>query len=150
MKKILNKNIVIIGLTFFIPGIIAFFIKDTFSSYKMLVRPRFSPPAIAFPIAWNILYLLMSISLIIVKNDDEQNYRIYYLQLIFNALWTPIFFLFKLYYLALFELVILLFIVIYMTMKFYKNNKYIIYILIPYILWLVFALYLNFFVAIYN
>lgn len=150
MKKFLNKNIVIIGLTFLIPGIIAILTRDSFKTYKLLVRPSFSPPAILFPIVWNILYLLMSIAAILVKNEDENNLKIYYLQLILNAIWTPIFFLFKLYYLALFELIILLLVVIYMTYKFHKYNKNTLYLLVPYILWLLYAFYLNLFVAIYN
>jgi len=150
MKKFLNKNIVIIGLTFLIPGIIAILTRDSFKTYKLLVRPSFSPPAILFPIVWNILYLLMSIAAILVKNEDENNLKIYYLQLILNAIWTPIFFLFKLYYFALFELIILLLVVIYMTYKFYKYNKNTLYLLVPYILWLLYAFYLNLFVAIYN
>lgn len=150
MKKFLNKNIVIIGLTFLIPGIIAILTRDSFKTYKLLVRPSFSPPAILFPIIWNILYLLMSIAVILVKNEDENNLKIYYLQLILNAIWTPIFFLFKLYYLALFELIILLLVVIYMTYKFHKYNKNTLYLLMPYILWLLYAFYLNLFVAIYN
>ena len=150
MKKILNKNIVIIGLTFFIPGIIALITKDSFSTYKELNKPMFSPPSIVFPIAWNILYLLMSVSYILVKYDDEDNMFIYYVQLILNALWTPIFFLFKSYFLALVELIILLVVVIYMTYKFYKDNKYTIFLLAPYVLWLIFAFYLNLFVILLN
>jgi tryptophan-rich sensory protein len=149
MKNKLKNNFVIILLTFAIPGIIAFLLKDSFSSYKDLVQPKFAPPSIVFPIAWNILYLLMSIAFIIVKNDDD-NLKIYYFQLLLNALWSPIFFGLKNYFLALVELVILLVIIIYMTYKFYKDNKITIYFLIPYILWLLFALYLNYFVMIYN
>lgn len=149
MKKILRKNIVIIGLTFLIPGIIAFLTKDSFKIYKSLNKPIFSPPSIVFPIAWNILYLLMSIAFIKVKDDDENLY-IYYIQLILNALWTPIFFLFKNYFLALVELIILFTLVIYMTFKFYKDDKVTFYLLLPYILWLGFAFYLNLFVFLYN
>lgn len=150
MKKYLDKNVIIIGLTFLIPGIIAILARNSFSTYKMLVKPKFSPPAIVFPIAWNILYLLMSIAVIMVKNGDEKNLKIYYFQLLLNALWTPIFFLLKQYYLALLELIMLLLVVVYMTYKFYKYEKNTLYLLLPYILWLLFAFYLNFFVAIYN
>ena len=150
MKKILSKNAVIIGLTFLIPGIIAFITKDSFKMYNSLVRPKLSPPGVIFPIVWNILYLLMSVAVIMVKNNNEDNLKIYYIQLVLNALWTPIFFLFKLYYLALIELRVLLGIVIYMTYKFSQNNKSTLYLLVPYIAWLLFALYLNLFIAIYN
>ena len=150
MKKILNKNIVIIGLTFFVPGIIAFLCKNSFSIYKLLVRPKIAPPAIVFPIAWNILYLLMSIAYILVKNLDESNMKIYYFQLIINALWTPIFFVFKWYLFAALELVFLLIIVIYMTYKFYIDDKKTLYLLLPYMLWVTFALYLNLYISIHN
>ena len=150
MKKILNKNITIIALTFLIPGIIAFITRDSFSSYKMLIKPKLSPPGILFPIVWNILYLLMSISVIMVKDNDENNLKIYYIQLILNALWSPIFFVLKSYLLALIELIVLLITVLFMFYKFYKENKVSGYLLIPYIIWIIYALYLNYFVFLYN
>lgn len=150
MKRILNKNITIIVLTFFIPGIIAFLLKDNFNSYKFLVKPKLSPPGILFPIVWNILYLLMSISIIKVKDNDDNNLKIYYFQLILNALWSPIFFALNNYLLALIELVILLVTVLFMFYKFFNENKASGYLLVPYILWLIYALYLNYFVYLYN
>lgn len=149
MKKIFKKNIVIIGLTFLIPGITSFLIKNSFSTYKDLVQPKLSPPAFIFPIAWSILYLLMSIAAIFTK-ENEKCLKLYYIQLIFNILWTPIFFLFNNYLLALIDLIILLGLVIYMTYTFYKENSKTLYLLIPYILWLIFALYLNYFIFLYN
>lgn len=149
MKEFLKKNIVIIGTTLIMPGIVAFLIKNSFASYKDLVQPKFAPPSFLFPIAWTLLYILMSISAILVK-DNDKCLKVYYLQLILNVIWTPIFFLFNSYLLALIELVILLGIVIYMTYLFYKENNKTIYFLIPYILWLCFAFYLNYFIYIYN
>lgn len=149
MKKIFKKNIVIIGLTFLIPGITSFLIKNSFSTYKDLVQPKLSPPAFIFPIVWSILYLLMSIAAIFTK-ENEKCLKLYYIQLIFNILWTPIFFLFNNYLLALIDLIILLGLVIYMTYTFYKENSKTLYLLIPYILWLIFALYLNYFIFLYN
>jgi tryptophan-rich sensory protein len=149
MKKIFKKNIVIIGLTFLIPGIISFLIKDSFSTYKELMQPKFSPPTYIFPIAWSILYLLMSIAAILTKENDKC-LKIYYLQLFLNIIWTPIFFLFNNYLLALIDLLILLGTVLYMTYLFYKENNKTIYLLLPYIIWLSFALYLNYFVYLKN
>lgn len=150
MKKIFKNNIVIIGLTFFIPGILALLCKGSFSNYKSLIKPKLSPPTILFPIVWSILYLLMSIAIILVKDKDERNIKIYYAQLILNAIWTPIFFCFKLYFIAFIELIILSIIVIYMAYKFHLDNKYSSYLLIPYILWNLFASYLNIYVALNN
>jgi len=150
MKRFLKNNIVIICLTFFIPGIFAIFLRNTFADFQYLNKPPFSPPGILFPIVWSILYALMSASYIIVKNEDENNMKYYYFQLIINALWTPLFFGLKLYFIALLDLIVLLVSVIYMTYKFYKCNKITIYLLVPYIVWLLYAFYLNFFIFLNN
>lgn len=149
MKKFLKKNIIIIGLTLLLPGIIAFLIRDSFSTYKDLVQPMFAPPSYLFPVAWTILYILMSIAAIFVK-DNDKCLKIYYIQLILNIIWTPIFFSFGNYLLALIDLIFLLLLVIYMTYLFYKENSKTIYLLIPYVLWLLFAGYLNLFIYQYN
>ena len=142
MKKFLKKNIIIIGLTLLLPGIVAFLIRDSFSTYKDLVQPMFAPP-------WTILYILMSIAAIFVK-DNDKCLKIYYIQLLLNIIWTPIFFSFGNYLLALIDLIFLLLLVIYMTYLFYKENSKTIYLLIPYVLWLLFAGYLNLFIYLYN
>lgn len=149
MKKFLKKNIVIIGLTLLLPVVVAFLIRDSFSTYNELVQPKIAPPSYLFPIAWTILYILMSIAAIFVK-DNDKCLRIYYLQLILNIIWTPIFFLLGNYILALIDLILLLLLVTYMTYIFYKENNKTIYLLIPYILWLIFAGYLNLFIYLYN
>ena len=149
MKKFLKKNIIIIGLTLLLPGIVAFLIRDSFSTYKDLVQPMFAPPSYLFPVAWTILYILMSIAVIFVK-DNDKCLKIYYIQLILNIIWTPIFFSFGNYLLALIDLIFLLLLVIYMTYLFYKENNKTIYLLIPYVLWLLFAGYLNLFIYLYN
>ena len=149
MKKFLKKNIIIIGLTLLLPGIVAFLIRDSFSTYKDLVQPMFAPPSYLFPVAWTILYILMSIAAIFVK-DNDKCLKIYYIQLLLNIIWTPIFFSFGNYLLALIDLIFLLLLVIYMTYLFYKENSKTIYLLIPYVLWLLFAGYLNLFIYLYN
>ena len=149
MKRILKNNFVILGLTFALPGIMALLIRNSFSVYNSLIQPKLAPPSYLFPLAWSILYFLMSIAIIFVKNNDKC-LKIYYIQLLFNIIWTPIFFLFSNYLLALIDLLVLLGTVIYMTYIFYKENKNIIILLIPYIFWLLFALYLNFFIVLNN
>ena len=149
MKKFLKNGFVIVGLTILLPTIISLMIKDSFSVYKNLVQPKLAPPAILFPIAWSILYVLMSIAAVITK-DNDRCLKLYYFQLILNIIWTPIFFLFNNYLLALIDLIVLLINVIYMTYIFYKENNKTVYLLMPYILWLLFALYLNCFIYLNN
>ena len=99
-------------------------------------------PRWIFPIAWSILYILMGISSYIIS-DNKNLLNIYKINLIVNLLWPIIFFLFKLKVLAFFWILILILIVGYMIYKFYQENKLSSYLLIPYILWLVFASVLN-------
>lgn len=99
-------------------------------------------PRWIFPIAWSILYVLMGISSYFIS-DNKNLLNIYKINLIINLLWPIIFFLFKLKVLAFFWILILILIVGYMIYKFYQENKLSSYLLIPYILWLVFASVLN-------
>ena len=84
----------------------------------------------------------MGISVYLVKEDKEA-VRYYFIQLIVNALWTPIFFGLKAYLLSFIWLIILIVLVVIMLDKFKEINKTSVYLNIPYLIWLVFALYLN-------
>ena len=114
--------------------------------YKDLVKPTLSPPGIVFPIAWTIIYLLIGISYTMLKEKGEvakETKQLYYSQLVFNYLWTFIFFVFKLRLLSVLWIIILDVLVIVVTYQFYKQNKLSGILLIPYVLWLIFATYLN-------
>ena len=115
--------------------------------YNMLQKPPLAPPGAVFPVVWTILYSLMGISYGILKvnnqTDEEINW-IYYIQLAINALWSIIFFTFKWRLFAFIWIILLAIAVISMIMKFYNKNKVAGLLQIPYILWVIFATYLNF------
>ena len=114
--------------------------------YNDLIKPTLSPPGIVFPIAWTIIYLLIGISYMLLKEKGEipkETKQLYYTQLIFNYLWTFIFFVLRLRLLSVLWIIILDILVIIMTYQFYKQNKISGILLIPYVLWLLFATYLN-------
>lgn len=133
-----KKFIIILLLTFIIGTIPSWFISMDISN---LVKP-FDIPKIIFPIVWTILYFMMAVSYYLVSSK-EKTLGIYLAQLIFNSLWTVLFFGLKLRLLAFIWLVILFILVITMLIKYYKLNKTAGYLLIPYSLWLIFAGYLN-------
>ncbi len=133
-----KKFIIILLLTFIIGTIPSWFISMDISN---LVKP-FDIPRIIFPIVWTILYFMMAVSYYLVSSK-EKTLGIYLAQLIFNSLWTVLFFGLKLRLLAFIWLVILFILVIIMLIKYYKLNKTAGYLLIPYSLWLIFAGYLN-------
>lgn len=101
-----------------------------------------SIPAWIFPVVWSILYVLMGISSYLVRNNHDLM-KIYYLNLVVNFTWPFLFFTFKLETLAFFWILLLIVIVGIMIYRFYKENKLSAYLLIPYLIWLVFAAFLN-------
>lgn len=143
MKKINWKRlIVIIIITFVVGSFFSFFTMNNMDTFKELEKP-INVPGILFPIVWSILYLLMSISLYIVIYKNRNSLIIYSIQLIINSLWTLIFFGFGAYLLAFIWIILLLIAIVIMIAKFYNIDKKAAYLNIPYLLWVLFAAYLN-------
>ena len=114
--------------------------------YNSLIQPTFAPPSILFPIVWTILYTLMGVSHGILKSkslNDSNTDTIYYLQLILNLAWSFIFFTFGLRLFAFVWIILLDILVIIMIYRFYNKDKLSGLLQIPYLLWLLFATYLN-------
>ena len=153
MKINYNKLILIILGTFLIGGFFSFFIPNSRGFYSTLEKPPLSPPGILFPIVWSILYILMGISLYIVSESEtrkEENYLIYIIQLVVNSLWTLLFFGLNLQLLSFLWILLLIVLVVVMIISFYQTNKLAGLLQIPYLLWLLFAAYLNFGIYILN
>ena len=143
----MKKFIIILLITFGVAVLPTIFI-DFNTDY--LIKPALFPPKILFPIVWTILYILMSISLYLSSKYDNEVYKVYGIQLVLNSLWSPLFFMFKTYLFSTIELIILLFIVIIMMYQMYLKNKTAGYLQIPYVIWLIFALFLNVSIFILN
>ncbi len=115
--------------------------------YEALRQPPLSPPGWLFPVVWTILFVLMGISAARVYLNSPEDWppalTTYAVQLVLNMLWTPLYFALNLRLAAFVLLVILLIAVIVMTVQFYNVDKKAAYLQIPYIVWLVFAGYLN-------
>lgn len=143
------KNIVI---ALAVGGIIGFIISD-FIDYSELIKPPLAPPGYVFGIVWSILYILMGISYSIleVNNElDEKIKKVYYIQLFVNALWSIIFFVLKLRFISIAWIILLIVFIIKMIQLFYSKNKISAYLQIPYLIWTIFATYLNIGVYILN
>ena len=145
MKINFKQLFLIIIITIIIGSLFVPFVD--MNIYKEIVKPKFSPPSIAFPIVWSILYILMSISLYLVlkssNNDYKSSFKIYIFQLLVNSTWTLIFFGFHNYLLGIIWIILLIVLVITMNVNFYQINKISAFLQIPYLLWLFIALYLN-------
>lgn len=149
--------IVSIGIPLMLGGAVTLFIPNIQQIYSQLVKPVFAPPPIVFPIVWTILYVLIGISSYKVYAlkyegiDVSSAIFIYGIQLLLNFLWSFIFFGFRLYGLAFLELIVLILFVILTIARFYKKaGAKVAALLIPYLIWLLYAGVLNFFIWMLN
>lgn len=130
-------------------GGLAALLSGGMGSYKVLNQPPLSPPGWVFPVVWTVLYLLMGEASYRVLTSGGERIQIknaltaYGVQLFLNFLWPLIFFGQQLY-LTAFVVLIALWIAIFVTMRlFSKLNETAGDLLIPYLLWVTFAGYLN-------
>lgn len=122
--------------------------------YATLQKPPLNPPGWLFGPVWVTLYLLMGISLwLIWKSNAKEKKKalwLFFAQLILNAIWSPVFFGVQSIGGSL-AIIVLLWVVIVLTiLVFTKISKTAAWLLIPYILWVSFAAYLNFGIWILN
>ncbi len=128
-------------------------VTSKYIDYNSLVQPSWAPPSFLFPIIWTILYILMGISYGILKSNsllDAKTSNIYYLQLFVNALWSIFFFIFKWRLFAFFWILLLIVLVYLMIKIFYSKNKVAGLLQLPYLLWIIFASFLNLTVYLLN
>ena len=131
----------------FLSGLLSGNEREFFNS---LIKPPLSPPGILFPIVWTILYALMGISLYFVLTSKRGSYLehrsalIYFaLQLAVNFSWSIVFFKAQSLIGGLFVILLLDLLVLITMVKFKGINKLSFLLLIPYLLWILFATYLN-------
>jgi translocator protein len=115
--------------------------------YMTLNKPFLNPPNWIFAPVWTTLYILMGISLFLVWRKNEKTSKpaiaVFLIQLLINVLWSVIFFNMHLI-LAAYVWIIIMWVAILVTMlMFYKFSKTATWLLLPYILWVSFASYLN-------
>ncbi|MBQ6282514.1 MAG: tryptophan-rich sensory protein [Bacilli bacterium] len=141
MKNLIISLLISLG----VGGLSALITGGSMDTYMHLTKPPLAPPSILFPIVWTILFILMGISsyMIYESGDDNSSLKTYLLQLVINFIWPILFFVLDYRLLALIWIILLDIIVIIMIVKFYKNNKIAAYLQIPYLLWILFATYLN-------
>jgi len=151
MKVDIKKLLFYIIITFLIGSFFTFFTStNLYNDLNTAVRV----PSAIFPIVWSILYLLMAVSAYMISETNSPNkneaIKIYFIQLIVNSLWTLIFFGLRQYVLSFIWIILLVVLVIWMIIKFYKIRKISGFINIPYLLWLLFASYLTLSIIILN
>jgi tryptophan-rich sensory protein len=152
------QKIKVYGIGIAIPlavgGLAAFLTRNAMDDFASLKKPPLSPPGWLFPVVWTVLYILMGIASYLIYNSNSDIKKIplgiYGIQLFFNFFWSIIFFNLKMYFLAFLWLVVL-FLAIWATIYvFGMINKKAAILLVPYLLWVTFAGYLNYAIFLLN
>ena len=153
-KRKILPIIIAIAIPLTVGGLAGLLTMSSMGFYETINKPPLAPPGFLFPIVWGILYTLMGISSYLIWKEHTAESRmalyIYAVQLILNFVWPLLFFNGRMFLFSFVWLLALLATVILMTVRFYNINKVAGLLQIPYILWLVFASYLNFAIFLLN
>ncbi|MBQ7775247.1 MAG: tryptophan-rich sensory protein [Lachnospiraceae bacterium] len=146
-KKLLAKCI---ALPLLVGGVAALLTSGNMKLFEMVEKPPLSPPGWLFPVAWTILYTLMGVASYLMltgeatKVEKSKALSIYIYQLVVNFLWPTFFFNFQWFFFSFLWLVLLWVLIVVTIIRFYRISKPAGWLLIPYLVWVTFAGYLNF------
>lgn len=128
--------------------------RGSVERYADIAKPPLSPPGWLFPVVWTVLYILMGVAFYLVWQSDSPSkstaFRFYFIQLAMNFVWPILFFNLGAYGFSFLWILILWIFILLTTLTFYKADKRAGYLMLPYLLWVAFAAYLNFGVYILN
>ena len=144
-----NKRILVFPLVFLalVLGGLASSNTSTDVWYQALNKSELNPPGYVFGIVWPILYILMSVSAYRTFTDTG---RVFFIQLVFNTAWSWMFFSFHMPLVALLNIWLLIYLNASLTLKMFKIDRLSAILYSPYVLWLLFASYLNLFIVLNN
>lgn len=150
-----KKFLLCLAIPLGVGGLSALLTSGNMQMFEEINKPPLSPPGWLFPVVWTILYASMGVALYLVTMAKETKYNLpayisFGVQLFFNFFWSIIFFNAKAYLFAFIWLVFLWVAIITNIYFFYKVNKTAGKILIPYLIWVTFAGYLNFGIYLLN
>lgn len=141
-------------------GLAALIAGDAMKEFNNFKQPPLAPPAWLFPVAWTILYILMGIACFLVwisliskrltAKEKTLFFIIYGVQLAFNFFWSIFFFNLEWHLFAFFWLIALWAMILSLVIWGGKNHRAVMLLLLPYLLWVTFAGYLNIMIAILN
>lgn len=123
--------------------------------YLSLKKSKLTPPSNIFGVAWGILYLTIIISFILfIGNrgfrDDKLGFTFFIIQLVLNLSWSIVFFKYKKLVLSLIIIFMIVIFTILTMFRFWRVSRWSSLVLIPYLIWLLFATYLNLYIVIKN
>ena len=154
MKIKWKELIISLAIPLAVGGISAFLTRDSMKIFETLNKPPLSPPPWIFPVVWTLLYVMMGIACYLVYTSNSAQKRtallFYGLQLVFNFFWPIFFFNLQAYFFSFIWLLTLWILILVTLVKFYRINENSGLLLVPYLVWVTFAGYLNLSIAFLN
>lgn len=156
MKINWKTLLICVAIPLAVGGLAGFLSRGGMEVFASLEKPPFSPPGWLFPVVWTVLYVLMGIAsyLVFTSGADRKTVgaalRVYGVQLVVNFLWPIFFFNFGWYLFSFIWLLLLWLLILVTFVRFWKISIPAACLLIPYLMWVVFAGYLNLGVALLN
>ena len=141
--------LIALALPLAVGGFSAFLTRDGMKAFAALKQPPLSPPAWLFPVVWTILYLMMGLASYLVwvsgvsGRRRERALTVYGLSLAANFLWPILFFTVQAWLVAFFLLLLLWILVGICVLLFGAIDPRAGKLMVPYLVWLTFAAYLN-------
>ncbi len=149
MKVEWKKLLICIVIPLAVGGLSGWISGGGMEAFGQLNQPPLSPPGWLFPVVWSILYSLMGVAsyLVLTSGQDEGQIRtaltVYGIQLAVNFVWPILFFNFETYLGAFIWLLYLWLLILVTVVLFYRISKTAGILMIPYLVWVTFAGYLN-------
>lgn len=156
MKRNRKQLALFIAIPLAVGGLSALLTRGSMQTFSSLNQPPLSPPGWLFPVVWTILYALMGFASWLIHTADVPQMeksaalRIYWAQLLVNFFWSILFFSWGAYLFAFAWLLLLWVLIFSCILYFYRIRPLAAYLMIPYLLWVTFAGYLNYGVYLLN
>lgn len=150
----MKRNLLLVSLLISLgTGVIAGFLTfGSMAQYQEMYHPPLAPPGWVFPVVWLLLYTLMGIASyrIYLKNPKAEVLKLYLIQLAVNFFWPVFFFNLEWQLFASVWLLVLWYLVFVMIKEFARIDEGAARLMIPYLVWLTFAAYLNIVIALHR
>lgn len=144
-----RQLLICIAIPLAVGGVSAWLTRESMNSFAAFVKPPLSPPGWLFPVVWTLLFVLMGLAsyLVLMSAQPQQTInralRLYGIQLGVNFFWSIFFFNLSLYLFSFLWLILLWLLILATIVRFYQISKTAGYLMVPYLLWVTFAGYLN-------
>lgn len=147
MRKKWKQLIVCLAIPLATGGLSAFLSRKGMKGFGSLRQPPLSPPMWLFPVVWTVLFLMMGLASWLVLREKRKPrdgaLTAYGVQLFFNFFWSLLFFRWGLFFPALLWLAVLWGLIVWTALLFRRLRPAAGWLMLPYLLWVSFAAYLN-------